>query len=211
MNIFQKTQIFSPRINHNAIPVNIKEMKEIYKYVYKSEYKFATLDSLYRAIGYVQFQQFYISYIFIKYNRKIKKISAIYIDIKNVFLASKMYPLFCINRGAGFYSYKDLYKAKLAMEYLFPIPTSYEIKDNSFFNLSYNIALSKEKGKNATEKKLKEITCKNILLSSEIILLMSIIFKFISLIYKKFSKKNQKHISFSLYKKDIKIVNYENY
>ena len=187
-------------------------MKEIYKYVYKSEYKSATLDSLYRAIGYVQFQQFYISYIFIKYNRKIKKISAIYIDIKSVFLASKMYPLFCINRGAGFYSYKDLYKAKLAMEYLFPIPTSYEIKDNSFFNLSYNIDFSLEKGKKViTEKKLKEITSKNIFLSSEIILLMSIIFKFISLIYKKFFKKNQKQISFSLFKKDIKIVHYENY
>ena len=67
MNIFQKTQIFSPSIIHNAIPVNTKEIKEIYKYVYKSEYKSATIDSLYRAVGYVQFQQFYISYIFIKY------------------------------------------------------------------------------------------------------------------------------------------------
>ena len=66
MNIFQKDHIFSPKTNHQAIPVNINEMKEIYKYVYKSEYKSATLDSLYRAKGYVQFQQFYISYIFIK-------------------------------------------------------------------------------------------------------------------------------------------------
>ena len=81
MNIFKKDHIFSPITNHNAIPLNIKEIKEIYKYVYKTEYKSATLDSLYRAIGYVQFQQFYISYIFIKYNRKIINISAKYIDI----------------------------------------------------------------------------------------------------------------------------------
>ena len=117
-----------------------------------------------------------------------------------------MYPLFCINRGAGFYSYKDLYKAKLAMEYLFPIPTSYEIKDNSFFDLSYNIVLSIEKDKKMAEKKLKETTKKNKCLSFEFILLMSIIFKLHSLICKKFYKKKRKENSFSLYKNDIKIV-----
>ena len=208
MNIFQKDHIFIPRTNHNAIPANINEVKEIYKYVYKTEYKSATLDSLYRAIGYVQFQQFYISYIFIKYNRKIIKITSRYIDIKGASIATTMYPLFCINRGAGFYSQKDLYKARLAMEYLFPIPTSYEIKDNSFFDLSYNIVLSTEKDKNVTEKKLKEISKKNIFLSSEFILLsflMSILFKLLSLINKKFYMKKCKENSFSLYKKDIKI------
>ena len=214
MNIFQKDHIFSPKTNHQAIPVNINEMKEIYKYVYKSEYKSATLDSLYRAIGYVQFQQFYISYIFIKYNRKIIKITSKYIDIKSISIATKMYPLFCVNRGPGFYSYKDLYKARLAMEYLFPIPTSYEIKDNSFIDLSYNIVLSTEKGKKVTKKKLKEITKKNVFLNSEFILLsflMSILFKLLSLIGKKYYKKKRKENSFSLYKKDIKIVPYKDY
>ena len=194
MNIFQKDHIFVPRNNHNAIPVNIKEMKEIYKYVYKSEYKSATLDSLYRQKGYVQFQQFYISYIFIKYNRKIRKIASTIFDIKSVFLESKKYPLFCINRNAGFYSYEDLYKAKLAMENLFPIPTSYETKDNSFFNLSYNIVLSTKKDKKVTEKQLKEIKKINIFLSSEIILLnflMSIIFKLLSLSIKHFIRKKK--------------------
>ena len=145
----------------------------------------------------------------LKYNRKIIKITSRYIDIKGASIATKMYPLFCINRGAGFYSQKDLYKARLAMEYLFPIPTSYEIKDNSIFDLSYNIVLSTEKDKIVTEKKLKEISKKNIFLSSEFILLsflMSILFKLLSLINKKFYMKKSKENSFSLYKKDIKIV-----
>ena len=37
MNIFKKDHIFSPITNHNAIPANINEVKEIYKYVYKTE------------------------------------------------------------------------------------------------------------------------------------------------------------------------------
>ena len=80
------------------------------------------------------------------------------------------------------------------MENLFPIPTSYETKDNSFFNLSYNIVLSTKKDKKVTEKQLKEIKKINIFLSSEIILLnflMSIIFKLLSLSIKHFIRKKK--------------------
>ena len=43
LNIFNipfGKSIFIPRFTHNAIPVNIKEIKEIYDLVYKSKYKF---------------------------------------------------------------------------------------------------------------------------------------------------------------------------
>jgi hypothetical protein len=51
INTFNKT-LFIPKFTHNAIPVNLKEIKDIYKLVLNSEYKSATIDSLYRHINY---------------------------------------------------------------------------------------------------------------------------------------------------------------
>ena len=39
----------------------------------------------------------------------------------------------------------NFYKAKIVMEYLFPIPSPYEIIDYSFINLSFNVAYSLDK------------------------------------------------------------------
>jgi hypothetical protein len=137
--------IYIPKFTHNAIPVNANELKEIYDLVYNSIYKTATLDSLYREIGYVQFQQFVLSYTFIKYNRKINNVPNNFIRINNTILADYKYSLFCINKGPFNYSYLDFYKARLVMEYLFPIPTPYEIINYSLINISFNIVNSMEK------------------------------------------------------------------
>ena len=157
MNTFKKDLIFIPKFTHNAIPVRIKELKEIYDIVNNSEYKSETLDSLYRKVGYVQFQQFFLSYTFIKYNRKISPLTNKIIVINNSISASYNFSLFCINKGPGYYSYLNLYKAKLAMEYLFPIPTPYEIIDYSFTNLSFNIVNSMEKIVDLYELQLRDI------------------------------------------------------
>ena len=100
MNEFKKNIIYIPKFTHNAIPVNINEIKEIYDLVYKSEYKLPTLYSLYRENGYVQFQECYISF-----NKSISE--------------NYDFSLFCINKGAYNYSYLNDYKAKLAMEKLY--------------------------------------------------------------------------------------------
>ena len=57
-NISETTNIFIPKFTHNAIPVNLNDVKEIYDLIYKSQYKFNTLDCLYRISGYIQFQIF---------------------------------------------------------------------------------------------------------------------------------------------------------
>jgi hypothetical protein len=84
LKIFKKTlneSIFIPKFTHNAIPVNLNELKEIYNIVLKSDYRKETLNILYRHIGFIQFQTFYLSYNLIKYNQKVKDIPEKYIDI----------------------------------------------------------------------------------------------------------------------------------
>ena len=190
MNIFKKDLIFIPKFTHNAIPVRIKELKEIYDIVNNSEYKSATLDSLYRKIGYVQFQEFFISYTFIKYHRKISSLTNRLIVINNSISSDHNVSLFCINKGPGNYSYLNLYKARLAMEYLFPIPTPFEINDYSIVNLSFNIIYSMENGMNLYEEQLNGIH-KRIILFYFFFILLLFIFSLI-IKYYLFFKKNIK-------------------
>ena len=144
-NISYNENIFIPKFTHNAIPVNLQDIREIYDLTYKSIYKYNTLDCNYRNIGYLQFQMFILSYTFLKYNRKVRDIPYKYISINNSISANYNIALFCINKGAGYYSFINLYKEKIAMEYLFPKPTPYEILDYSFINLSFNIVYNLDK------------------------------------------------------------------
>ena len=121
INTFKIENIVVPKFIHNAISVNVKELREIYELIYKSKYKTITLDYLYRGIGYVQFQALYLSYIFIKYKRKVRDIYYNYILINDVLLADYNFTLFCINKSPSNYTYLDYYKAKIVMEALFPI------------------------------------------------------------------------------------------
>ena len=145
LNLFHITlneKIFIPLFTHNAIPVNLNDIKEIYDLIYNSDYKYATLDSLYRNVEGLQFEVFILLYTFIKYDRKIKNISHSFIKLNNSIHGNYKYSLFCINKGAGSYPPFKLYQEKIVMEYLFPVPSPYEIVDYSFLNLPYNISYS---------------------------------------------------------------------
>ena len=137
-NISDNKTIFVPQFTHNAIPVNLKEIKEMYDLIYKSKYKYTTLDCLYRHMNGLQFEVFVLSYTFMKYDRQIKNISYNYIPLNNSVFGNYNYSLFCINKGAGCYSNLTLYQAKNVMEYLFPNPSPYEIDDTFLFNLTFN-------------------------------------------------------------------------
>ena len=141
LNLFKiksNENIFIPKFTHNAIPVNLKDLKEIYDLAYHSKYKNATLDCLYRTFGYLQFQIFVLTYTFLKYHRKVKDINYKFIKLNNTLFSNYQYSLFCINKGPGNYSYLNFNKAKIVMEYLFPIPTIYEVLDFSSINISFN-------------------------------------------------------------------------
>ena len=127
--------LYVPAHTHNAIPVNLKELREIYNIVFQSEYKYGTLDCTYRTINNLQFQTFVVSYSFFKYKKKIKNISNKLINNKNTIISDYNYSLFCINTGSFNYSIISFMISKIVMEYLFPIPTPYEINNNSNFSL----------------------------------------------------------------------------
>ena len=68
--IFNKTKnknAFIPAFTHNAIPLNLKEIKEAYDIIYNSKYKYPTLDAPYRHIEGIQFQV-YLCYLIFFYN-----------------------------------------------------------------------------------------------------------------------------------------------
>ena len=141
-NISNDNSIYIPKFSHNAIPVNIREIKEIYYLAYNSKYKYPTLDCLYRIPGYLQFQILIMAYTFIKYRRKVSNIPSKFVQLNDSISANYGFSLFCINKGAGYYNYINYYKAKIAMEYLFPNPTPYEIIDYSILKISFNVTYS---------------------------------------------------------------------
>ena len=121
--------IIVPYFTHNAIPVNTNDLKEVFDLVNKSE-EFAepTLYSLKRNPQSLQYQTTLIVYSFNKYRRRVNKINYNYIDGANTIQGNYNYPLFCINTGNNNdYSNFAFMKMKVSMEYLFPIPTKYEI------------------------------------------------------------------------------------
>lgn len=159
-NISANDNVFIPTFTHNAIPINLKEVKEIYELIYKSKYKYTTLDCKYRHFDGIQFQIFYISYIFLKYNRLVKNIPHKFIQLNNSILGNFKYPLFCINKGAGNYSYLTFYNEKIIMEYLFPIPSPFEIVNYSLINMAFNATYSINKIFNLNEKQMIHLITK---------------------------------------------------
>ena len=158
MDIFHINEsLYIPRFTHNAIPVNIKDLEEIYYIISNSKYKETTLNSLYRHIENIQFQTFVLSYTFIKYNKKVKDITYHYIKLNESIKENYNYSLFCLNRGAFNYSDLDLYKAKITMEYLFPTPTDYEILDYNLANITFNVVHSMEQTILIYEKQFNKI------------------------------------------------------
>ena len=194
INIFGEP-LYLPAHTHNAIPINLKELREIYDLVYQSEYKYGTLYSLYRTIDNLQFQTLVSSYTFIKFKRKVKIISTKLINNRNAMNIYYNYSLFCINTGSLNYTNISFIKAKLVMQYLFPTASPYEIKNN--FNLSFstfNIIFSIEKELLILKKKHKinklenelnyyqnQLTC---LLNFAILILLSY-FIYLKIIFRK--------------------------
>ena len=122
-----------------------------------------------------------MSYMFIKYKKKIKDISFKYIDINNSIYEDYKYSLFCINTGGGNYSFLNFYKAKLVMNYLFPILTPYENIDYDISYLAFNVVKSLETTLKLEEKKFKNIIRKNNIFRLETLIVLFIFVLFIKI------------------------------
>ena len=109
--------LYIPVHTHNAIPVNLEELKEIYNIINNSKYKECTLNSLYRHIENIQFQTFVNSYIFFKYKKKVRNISNKIINNKDSLIYDYKFSLFCINTGSIDYAPSSFLKTKILLEY----------------------------------------------------------------------------------------------
>jgi len=165
LNIFHTSNndiTYVPYFRHNALPINLIELKEAHDLIYKSKFRYNTLDCDYRISGYIQFQFFLLSYTFLKYYKKVNHIPSKYINLKNTISEINKYPLFCINKGAENYTKLNLYEEKIFLEYLFPNPSPFEIVDYKLVNLSFNtIYLMNELLMNNQNKIIDMITQNN--------------------------------------------------
>lgn len=147
-----------PYFTHNAIPCNLKDLKEIYDIVSKSKYKQYTLDSINRHFESLQFQTFYMSYLFNKYNKKVHPISYRYIDNDASITGNYNVELFCINTGQKDYSDLSFKKARIAMENLFPEPTKYELLNQTELpSIAYSAISEMDKTIKNYTKEIKEL------------------------------------------------------
>ena len=113
---------------HNAIPMNIYDLKEIFKEVQKYEYINETLFSIQKHILSLSFNYFYNLYNLNIKHRKVHSIPYKYISFQTMKYYEMNYPLFVINTE---YS-KDLTPTQIEtglklIKYRFPNPTKYEI------------------------------------------------------------------------------------
>ena len=153
--------LFVPFYTHNAIPVNLNDAREVYELVYQSKYRYGTLDCLYRYNEFIHFQILLSGFTFIKYKRLVHHISHKYVQLNNSIIANYRISLFCINKGAGYYPFLQLYKAKIVMEYLFPTPSPFEKIDNSFYHISFNVAYTMDKNQKIYERQINYMISKN--------------------------------------------------
>ena len=118
---------------HNAISVNIHDMKEIYEFV-KSKYQYANelLYSKVRSVYDIQSHTFFNSYLINVKNRKARAISRKFCDLLNLRKTTRIdQELFVINTsGEGKYNDQDFQNLKKFLEAKFNTPTPFEIEVN---------------------------------------------------------------------------------
>jgi len=158
MKSLSTKKIIVPKFTHNAIPINIREIKEIYDLINQSEFKNTTLYSNYRHIDSLQFQTFVLGYTFIKHKKKIRNISHKLIKFRNSLNANYDYDLFCVNTNANENS--DLSKQifKIVMEKIFPEKSPYEIIDYNLSSFVFDAVKEIKTREDNLEKELKEVT-----------------------------------------------------
>ena len=138
----------------DAIPINVNEIKEIYDLIEKSKFNKTTLFSTYRHSYSLQFQTFYLSYTFIKYQKKVHNIPHKLLRFRNSFYSNFDYALFCINTNAHQNSELSKQLFLIVMENLFPKQSPYEIIENSKLSIAIKIIKQLIDEKNELQSKL---------------------------------------------------------
>ena len=120
--------IINAGFDHNAIPVNIDDIEEIYNLIYlKYKYSFLTMNSISRTQYDLQYQTLYATYCLNKYKRKVRPIISKFYDVKEADNITLGYGLFCVNTGYNEYNKTDFDNLNNKLNELFPEPIEYEL------------------------------------------------------------------------------------
>ena len=128
------------KFTHNAIPLNIKDVKELYdlikdKYKYSNEFLYSKIRSVYD----IQFHAFYNAYSLNIKNRKVHTIPRKFIDLLDLRKKFDLnIELFVINTsGENKYNDNDFANLKKNLEIKFDKPTPFEIEGTQISENKY--------------------------------------------------------------------------
>ena len=120
--------IINAGFDHNAIPVNVNDVEEIYNLIYlRYKYSFITLNAITRTKYDLQYQTLYATYELNKLKRKVKPIISKFYDVKDADNITLGYGLFCVNTGYNEYNESDFENLRNKLNELFPDKTKYEL------------------------------------------------------------------------------------
>ena len=123
------THLIEASFSHNAIPLKLSDIKEVYDIVYNNYlYQNETLFSTERNIYSLHFQTFILTYLINKYQRKVHGISCAYLDVKEYYKYERKEKLFVINTSNRDYDENFFFLEKIYLEKIFNISTKYELE-----------------------------------------------------------------------------------
>ena len=122
-------KLIQPGFSHNAIPVKISEIEEMYNYI-NNNYDYANifLSSLVRTTYDLHMHTFYMTYVKNKYDRKVSKIPSGLYDLSEMAnIKTGVVKLFVINTSNKNYNNNLYIFEKKLLNSLFPNKTQYEL------------------------------------------------------------------------------------
>ena len=154
----ERTNIINAEFTHNAFPVNIDDLKEIFNEIQDFRYINETLFSKIRNLFTLNQPQFHNLYQLNIKHRKVNSIPNLYINMENSNMKMLVFPLFVLNTcGDNIPSQKDYQHLKNIMKKRFPNSTKYEIENSE----EENNDIIFEKNINKTNETIKKTKNKN--------------------------------------------------
>ena len=144
-NIRYGKKLIEPSFTHNATPLKLSDIEELYNYIIKYYiYANETLFAITRSPNSLQMQTSYTAYVKNKYDRKVVKVSSAFYDLSQSHLIPKNdKKLFVINTGLRNYRPYFYIRETKSMNELFPIKTKYELDSDNNTNNVFNISIKK--------------------------------------------------------------------
>jgi hypothetical protein len=145
-DFYNTSRLIYTEFTHNAIPMNVNDLKEIFQVIQNYKYINETLYSIERHVLTLLTQSFYGLYILNIKKRKVHTIQYRYFVIEDINFAllndSNYAPLFVINTAGDIeITNSQFNKGMNLVKKRFPFPTKYEIIDENTSN-SMNITIN---------------------------------------------------------------------